>query len=404
MPAAAELTNTDVIVAPGDEAQIELRVRNLGPLTETFSFLPTGIAQGWTVVDPPTMTLFPGEVGTAEVAMRPPRSAAVSAGRSPFGVRVIPAGAPDEVALADASVTVLAYDERSLSIAQPVLRGRRRAEYDVVIENRGNIQASLRLGIRQDARKMSGRFTPPSIGVDPGLSEAVRLRVRTRRRHWHSGARPVPFVVEGTQEGHPTATASATLLQQPMVSARAVWRALAALAVVAALVLAWFHVVNPAIDDAAQDAVADLTTSASTTTVAGQGQTTAATTGDVSADYFSQSYDLKAGPGQTASAKYVVPTGSELRVTDVIFQNPNRDTGLFEVRRNDSVLYSLATENSFQEKLQFVTPIIFAEGDVLTVQMSCTAAGDAASGQCSIATLVSGRVRGESTSVPVTDG
>ena len=88
----------------------------------------------------------------------------------------------------------------------------------------------------------------------------------------------------------------------------------------------------------------------------------------------------------------------------MIFQNPNRDTGLFEVRRNDSVLYSLATENSFQEKLQFVTPIIFAEGDVLTVQMSCTAAGDAASGQCSIATLVSGRVRGESTSVPVTDG
>ncbi len=175
MPAAAELTNIDVIVAPGDEAQVELRVRNLGNLTETFSFVPTGIAQGWTVVEPPTLTLFPGEVGTAEVVLRPPRSAAVSAGRSPFGVRIVPAGAPDEVAHADASVTVLAYDERSLSIAQPVLRGRRRAEFDVVIENRGNIQASLRLGIRQDARKMSGRFTPPSIGVDPGQSEAVRL-------------------------------------------------------------------------------------------------------------------------------------------------------------------------------------------------------------------------------------
>jgi hypothetical protein len=166
--------------------------------------------------------------------------------------------------------------------------------------------------------------------------------------------------------------------------------------------------VKPAIDDAAQDAVADLTTSTTTATNSSdQSQTTSATTtagDDVSADFFSQTYDLKAAPGQTASAKYTVPSGGELRVTDVIFQNPNRDTGLFEVRRNDQVLYSLATENSFQEKLQLVTPIIFAEGDVLTVQMSCTAAGDAAAGQCSIAALVSGRTSGEPTSVPATDG
>ena len=44
-------------------------MRNLGERTETFSFLPTGLAQGWTIVEPPSVTLFAGEVGTTEVVV-----------------------------------------------------------------------------------------------------------------------------------------------------------------------------------------------------------------------------------------------------------------------------------------------------------------------------------------------
>src|SRR6187399_3341508 len=59
VPAEVEITAGEVIVAPGAEEVVEARLRNLGAVTETFSVTVVGAGQGWTVVDPPLVTLFP---------------------------------------------------------------------------------------------------------------------------------------------------------------------------------------------------------------------------------------------------------------------------------------------------------------------------------------------------------
>jgi hypothetical protein len=106
---------------------------------------------------------------------------------------------------------------------------------------------------------------------------------------------------------------------------------------------------------------------------------------------FNQRLELKVAPSASGSGDYVVPAGKVLRITDVMLQNPNLDTGPASLSANDQVLIPWRLENSTgNESLPLVSPLVFKAGDKVTFTFTCSSVGDAPTGACVPAVLLSG--------------
>lgn len=404
MPLSAELSATDVTVAPGDELLVHLTVRNLGDNAETVAIVVTGMCQGWTHVEPPSASLFPGEEQRVEVHLRPPRSPAVSSGANALALRVVPHGSPDDALTVEGVVHVLAFSDRRVTVLQPVLRGKRSAEYDVVVENLGNTMASCRLQLSDPARKLAGRFEPPSIGVEPGRNSATTVRVRARGRRWRGSTGSYPFEVTAVQEGHPSASASATFLQSTMISATW-WRPVAAAAAVLALLAAaWFGLVRPEIERAAEQATETLPPPETVPIITAPGVTAPTTAPPPDAtdtppdtapagELFAFRLPVQVPVGSTATQDFDAPPGTRLEITDIVLQNPNGDLGQARLLRNDDVLLSWRLDNIIGDDVkQYVSPYELRTGDRLSFEVTCAGAGDPTVASCTPSVSVTGRL------------
>lgn len=389
VPASGQLSQPEVVVVPGDEEVVTVTVRNLGAQPETYALVATGFVQGWTVIDPPNLTLPPGGEGTARVALRPPRRWSVGAGPSPLAVRIVPQTLDAEVTLVEGTVNVLAFDERRLSLTQPAMRGKRRGEFDVVIDNLGNSRATCRLAVVNPDKRVTGRFDPPSFGLDPGGTTVARLFLKTKRRRWKGGTRTVGFEIQAVQEGHLTTVTHGTFLQEPVFTGRILRSVLGLAAIGGAVVGAWFGVVKPGIDDAASRAVeraaASTTTAAPVTSDPGAGQP-----GGSGAN-FDIRLAVSAALSDQAVQGYTVPAGQEIRITDVLMQNPNLDSGRLALLRNSTVLYEAALENFTDFPYPLVSPYVFAAGETINVQLTCRAIGGGGD-SCEAAITVTGEI------------
>jgi hypothetical protein len=95
-----------------------------------------------------------------------------------------------------------------------------------------------------------GDFDPPALGIEPGGSQLVRLKLKATNRQWERRARTIPFRVDADQQGAPTASATGTFVQGPVLPDRLGARLGGAVLLLGALAGAWFGLVRPAIDDA----------------------------------------------------------------------------------------------------------------------------------------------------------
>jgi hypothetical protein len=408
VPVYAELSSSAIVVSPGGEEVERLTIRNLGTATESYAVVPLGICAGWTLIDPPTLTLFPGEEQTLKVTLRPPRSPSVAAGDSVLALRIVPHGQPDDAATIEASLTVLSFAQRRLSVLQPVQRARRRATYDIVLENQGNAQASCRLVLADAAGHLIGRFDPPSIGVDPGQNATSQVRVTAKGLRWTGGTQTLPFTIEAAQDGFAPADTTATLLQPTILSRRTIGSLAVLVAGLVGLGAAWNWVVRPAIDDAAADAVGELaisTVAPPDTTDIGDDpddsvapdDSTPVTAPDVDASDegtpLSFRMSITSPVGQSTSEDFTPRRNQRVEITDIVLQDPNEDIGTLTISNDGETLlvFQLIDLLSY-EPIELQTPIVVAPGTPLTVSLTCTSAGDATTGVCNPAVFFSGVV------------
>ena len=400
MSLQASFARTDVDIAPGATAFLELHITNLGDEDESVSVIASGVTAPWVNVQPRTLTLAPGVEQTVEVEVRPPRLPSTSFGPTSLSVRVVPHDHPDETLTAETVMVVSASWERQLTLLQQALRGRRGAVYELVLDNRGNTVASCRLQLVDHSRRIDATFDPPSVGVEPGGSALVKMRLRAKRSLWEREARTIPFRVDAAQSGNATASASGTFAQTPAVPRRAIAAALATLAAVGLLIGAWFAVLRPAIRDAADDAVAEQLGAAPTSVADSSAVTstslpnaappsnnpqTTTTTVDPAAQpvSFTQSLEASTPPGQTNTQVYTVPMGKVLRVRQLYLQNPRRDLGQARLLRGQSPLFTWSLDDTPNLDLPFVAPgVELVAGDQLILAVSCAGVGDPTLNAC----------------------
>ncbi len=416
MTVQAWFSSNDIDVTPGETAVIALTVSNLGSSTESFVLSPAGLAAGWTTIRPAYVTLFGGSEETVDVEVRPPRLPSTTAGPNALGIRIVPHSDPDAVEMSETTLHITPTYDRTINMLQPALRSRRRAVYELMLENQGNTQASCRLHLIDPSRRLDGDFDPPAVGVEPGGSTLVRLKIKAVRRQWERRSRSIPFRIEADQQGTPTVTGQASFVQAPVIPERIGWRLLLVVLLIGALGGAWLGLVRPEIRRAADKAVAQrvvpvvissvpavtipavtvpgqavvVTVAASTTTVVAAPDRPAS---EPVGEPIAIPLPTGAAVGEKDTQVYTVPGDRNLDVTDILIQNTFGDDGVVALRIGDKLLqWSLASFDGIDVNQRFVTPLRLSPGQTITLDVTCAQVGQQGASTCSPNVLISGRL------------
>jgi hypothetical protein len=312
---------------------------------------------------------------------------------------VIPLGDSDDAIVAESTLLIEPFDDCRIVTLQPIQRARHRATFEFMVENHGNTVASCRLHLVDPTERVDGDFDPPAVGVGPGSATLVRLKARAGRGGFRRSTRTLDFEVEAGRQGLPPVAAPMSFVQSPTVPGAALARIAAVVGLVAAVVLAWFAVVKPAIEDAAADQV-DRIIEEGSDSAAGDGvtaDTTLSTTpseGDATEPSGTSTFirlAVEAPLTQTADQSTTLAEGAVFDLTDIRVENPNNDRGIATLLVNSEPLFIWSLDNIrgslFEPR---ITPIRLAPGDNVAFSVRCDEIGDTTRSTCTNALNIVG--------------
>ncbi|MFD8812087.1 hydrolytic protein [Streptomyces sp. NPDC059627] len=443
MTVTTHLDPPSVSVAPGGEQQVTVRIRNEGDIVESYRLEVVGDASGWSEVEPPALSLLPGDSGTARLTLRPPRSHDLHAGLLPYAVRVQPSERADGTVVPEGTIDVLTFDELETQLLPRTVSGRLRARSQVEIRNRGNSRAKVRLTAEDPAERLGIALKPAAVDLEPGELRYVSLTVRSRRRMWRGKVKAHPFEVKLTADegpdGRPTVLAG-TYEQLPVVPG---WAYVLAAGAAAAAAL-WFAAVRPAVSSAARQSVAAAVKQAVQQAVsptaapprpaappargpapppraprrgggwrrgaggprggtagakAGAAGGSAGATGSAGAvgvpnGQYSKTLSISVTKGDQRDATFTVPSNRFLLLTDIVAYAPQGDEGTLTVSIDGQQVISLALENFRDHDSPWVTPIQAPPKSQIVLSVACrkpgTPADASAAPACAESLVVSG--------------
>jgi hypothetical protein len=453
MGATVTLAVPVVRVEPGQEASVELRLRNTGSVVDEFTFDVLGPSGAWATVEPPTISLFPGAEGAAKIVFRPPRHSTTEAGAITYGLRAASREDPEGSYVEEGTVEVGSYIEPYAELVPRTSRGSRGASHDLAVDNRGNVRLNATVEAADADRLLSFDVAPPSVVVEPGEAGFSKVRVSPVKRFWRGQSKTRPFQLQVTPEGYQPITLDGALLQEAILPPWFMRAMLALLAAIILLVMLWLLVLRPTIESAATDAVASpiaalrndanaalaaagIPTMPTSTSGAGAsaGASAAASAAASSAASAAASAAASSAPpssplpsGASAPPPTTPPpsappattgpfqvglgnlvdgsldrnatsirvTGT-LFITDLVFSNPLAREGAMVLLRDDQPLLRLRLENFRDLDFHFVTPIVVTAGHTLNLSLACApSAGSSTTGSapCDPAVYYSGYLR-----------
>jgi hypothetical protein len=396
MTPSAVLDPAEVRLEPGTSATVSLQLRNTGDIVEGYRVEIVGSPAAWTTVQPPEVTLYPGDGTTVEIEFHPPRSADVPAGEHSYGARVVPSVHPDDAVVPEGVVEVLPFLHVTAELIPRMSAGRRGGRHQVAVDNRGNAPVAVAFEATDPADALLTRVRPETAAVEPGRAAFAHIRVRPARTMWRGTPTPHPFTVVATPEDGSPIELDGTHAQLPLIPA---WlpRALAlGLAALVALALLWFGLLKRTIDSTAQSAVmgqvAQVSAQAKRASAAAESAKGSAAAAGTSAKQvqkrtgagsarpvvelpFARRLDVTTALRASGTQSYTIPTGDTVALTDFIFENPQGDFGTLRLTLGATPLFNFALENFRTSDFHFVTPISAGQGQRLTLTVRCNAVG-----------------------------
>ena len=386
MAATATLASKGVSVTPGGEAVIEVRIRNSGTVVDQFTLEVLGDASAWAIVEPAVVPLFPGAEAVARVRFKPPKSSSVLAKAIPFAVRVKSREDARASLVEEGVVEVGPFNDTTAELIPRTAKGSTHARAQLALDNRGNVRVNARLTAADPDRKLNFTIAPPALTTEPGTVGFASIRINPRTRFLTGPPRLAPYKVNVHQDGLPTITVDGSMQQVGLVPPWLLPALIGLAALLLVLAILWFFVLRPTLSSYTKDQVASQTSSlqqqvntlksANPATAAGGGAGGATGANPVKGDPWSSrlAVNSQATPPQLESS-ITVPQGGGLAVTDLVFENPNGNSGtIYLVRREankpDQVLLVLRLENFRDLDFHFVTPLVFKESQTMTLSCS----------------------------------
>src|SRR5262245_28206432 len=255
MSATMTLAESQLAVEPGGSTTTELRLRNTGVVVDQFTVEVLGEVAAWATVQPPTVSLLPGQETSLNLILSPPRSEGLRAGAWPFAVRVTSSEDPERPVVHEALVEVAPFTETVAELMPRTSRGRFGATHSVAFDNRGNTAVRARLAASDEGDQLRFGLRPDTLVAAPGTAEFAQVRVRPRKLLWRGQPRTAPFQIAVRHDGaEDPILLPGTILQEPVIARWLPRALLALLAGVAALALLWQLLLKPTVESTAKDA------------------------------------------------------------------------------------------------------------------------------------------------------
>lgn len=372
MAATATLATKTVKVTPGGEAVCEVRVRNSGTIVDQFTLEVLGDAAAWAIVEPAVVPLFPGAEAVAKVKFKPPKSSSVPAKAIPFAVRVKSREDARASLVEEGVVEVGPFNDTFAELIPRTAKGRNRARAQLALDNRGNIRVNARLTAADPDRKLNFAISPQAMSAEPGTASFASIRLSPRQRFLIGPPKVNPYKVMVHQDGLPTITVDGSMQQQGLIPPWAVPVAIAAIALLLLLAILWFALLRPSLlSDAKQQAATQASAAASSAakaavaaSAAAKGQVAPPSTGlatgsnPFNGDQWSARIALNGSSSETTSVLHIDPNGG-VSITDLIFENPDGNSGLIQLKRGGEVLLSMRLENFRDLDFHYISPLLF---------------------------------------------
>ena len=395
MTARAVLAPTALSVDPGAEVTAVVTIRNTGTVVDHFHIQVLGDAARWATATPDTLPLFPDAEGQVTISFRPARVSAARAGATPFGVKVTSEVNPGDSSVEEGTLEIGTFTELTGELVPVISHGSRTGRHQLACDNRGNTPLTLAFGGVDPEEALRFGFNPASVVAAPGTATIVALRAHPRKRFLTGPAKTHRFQTIIQPREAPPVSVDGSMVQTPILPT---WlpKALAALIALAiAAVVLWLTVLNPAIKSTATTAANNALSAAGISPGSGGGSkssgsatptpsstTVTPTPGGSQGGPASGRLSVKAGSGNSSgcpannAGQLTIPAGNTFSLTDLVFQNPNGDTGILTLSRGcGGVLFEEQLSNFRDLDFHFVNPITFASGQNMILQVQCTSPG-----------------------------
>lgn len=404
MTTSAILDSTSLRLDAGGEVVVPLQIRNNGQVVEGYQISVIGAPAAWAVVEPSSVSLYPGTTTTATVTFKPPRNARTPAGELPFGVRVQPTEHPELAVVPEGVIEVLPFLETTAELVPRTSQGRR-GRHQVAIDNRGNVPVNVLVDAASDGDKVRFKVDPVGLSIAPGEARFVKITVTPRRRIWRGQPVTHPFSVGVTPQDSTAVNLEGSWVQSRVIPKWLMWALLALLLLLGAAIALWLWLLKPAIEsqaqDAAEEAAAQAEEAAEEAAQAAEDAGGAAQTAGGAATDAEKAADDAENAGDQPP---VVPTRPRVRITDIsprlnvvtagtasdvftlagerdrfsltdlVLNNPQGDFGRVQVLVDGDVRLEHAMENFRDLDFHFVSPIEVT--DNVTLRVVCRSPGE----------------------------
>lgn len=224
----------------GGEAEVSLRIRNTSDIVEEYDIDVVGDPALWCAVEKPALRLYPGTTETVRLTFTPPRGPDPAAGPHPYGVRIMPADAPDAVTVPEGNVSIVPFTDLRAELLPVIVRGWRRAKPRLAVDNFGNTTVTTAVRAEVQDKSVDFETRTPSFQVPPGRAHFSVLTGRPARLRWFGQKVRHPFTTTLIPSGSGPIKVAGTYEQTALLPA---WftRLFAMLfALLMALVALWF--------------------------------------------------------------------------------------------------------------------------------------------------------------------
>ncbi|HEX2326483.1 MAG TPA: FHA domain-containing protein, partial [Chloroflexota bacterium] len=214
-----------VILTPGQTEVVRGTVANLGTIVDHFHVSVEGVPRTWVsgdalrTGDNEKIQLNPSGQAPVALTVSPPRAPESRAGE--YLVHVLAHSTQDagEMGVAQASWTVLPFHACALHIDRGRIGARRRATFNLALQNLGNTPLRATLAATDEQRKLRFAMPQPGQALEPGQELTVPLTV-SAPWYWLGAPRAWPFQVRLTpEEGDPPPAVGAELEQHSLIPA-----------------------------------------------------------------------------------------------------------------------------------------------------------------------------------------
>lgn len=181
-PVRVEVAQEPVVLTPGAQGLVTVRIVNRSPNADAFSLAVEGVPGSWVVVPDAPVPVAPGGEATVGLLVAPPRTAESRAGIYNVTVRARSVTGSAGAATALARWSVQPFAAAGLAIDPPRAEGRTEAEYQVLLRNEGNADTTFALSAGDDISTLDYTLSQTTVPLAAGQTASIPLRVSAPQR------------------------------------------------------------------------------------------------------------------------------------------------------------------------------------------------------------------------------